>query len=133
MCLPIDERTTKVFFLFYFKSFKVPFLPIKFPRQVMEPILKIANEVHIKPLLQQDGYACAEEQAGYERHYDAPIAELSPAVHAFPALTIRKWEEYLAREEKRGGRPTTGLIDVSKLARHARPAANETPNAETSS
>jgi len=84
----------------------------------MEPILKIANVMHIKPLLEQDGDACREEQEGYERHYDAPIAELSPAVHAFQALTIRKWEEYLAREEKRAGKPGTGVIDAAKLVKN---------------
>ena len=120
MVLPMDERTSKVFFLFYFKQFKVPFLPVHFPRRVMDPIIKLANVVHIRPLLQQDGYACAEEQAGYERHYDAPIAELSPAVHAFQALTIRKWEEFLAREEAKKGKPSTGLIDTQKLTQKSR-------------
>ena len=116
MVLPIDERTTKVFFLFYFKSFKVPFLPLKFPKRVMDPIIKIANIVHIKPLLSEDGLACALEQTGYEDHYDEPIAELSPAVHAFQALTIRKWEEYLAREAEKTGK-STALIDPAKLKR----------------
>jgi hypothetical protein len=94
--LPIDERTTQMFFLFYFRSFKVPFLPLRFPRKLMDPILKAANRLHITPLLGQDAVACESEQSGYERYYDEPIAELNPAVHAFQALTIRKWEEYLA-------------------------------------
>lgn len=123
LVLPEDERTTKVFFLFYFKSFNVPFTPLKFPRRLMQPIIKMANLVHVIPLLEQDGTACAEEQAGYERHYDAPLAELSPAVNAFQALTIRKWEEFLAREEARGTKPGTGLIEASKLSRKPKPAA----------
>jgi hypothetical protein len=97
--LPIDQRTSKMFFLFYFRSFKVPFLPMRFPRRLMDPILRVANELHIKPLLREDAVACESEQQGYEQYFDAPIAELSPAVHAFQALTIRKWEEYLARVE----------------------------------
>ncbi len=121
LVLPEDERTTKVFFLFYFKSFNVPFTPFKFPRQLMEPIIKAANLVHVIPLLEQDGVACMEEQAGYERHFDAPIAELSPAVNAFQALTIRKWEEFLAREEART-KPATGLIEASKLSRKPKDA-----------
>ena len=120
MVLPMDERTSKVFFLFYYKNFKVPFLPIHFPRRLMDSVIKIANKVHVRPLLEQDGFACAEEQAGYERHYDAPIAELSPAVHAFQALTIRKWEEFLAREEAKKGKPSTGLIDTQKLTQKSR-------------
>ena len=41
--------------------------------------------------------AVEAEQEGWERHYDAPIAELSPAVHEFQALTIRKWEEHVKK------------------------------------
>ncbi len=98
--LPIDERTTRMFFLFYFRSFKVPFMPLRFPRRLMDPILRAANRFHITPLLEEDVMACESEQAGYERYYDEPIAELNPAVHAFQALTIRKWEEYLASRDK---------------------------------
>lgn len=96
--LPIDERTTRMFFLFYFKSFKVPFTPFRFPRRLMHSVLRIANEVHIKPLVAQDVMACEAEQEGYERHYEEPIAEINPAVHAFQNLTIRKWEAHLERE-----------------------------------
>jgi len=95
-CLPIDETTTRAFFLFYFDGFKIPFLPLKMPRQAMEPVLGIAKEVVFKPLLAEDGVACEAEQQGYNDHWNAPIAELNPAVHEFQALTIRKWEAYLA-------------------------------------
>jgi len=99
--LPIDSNTTRVFFLFYFKFFKVPFLPIDVPRFLMRPLLYMANKLHIAPLLKQDGWAVEAEQKGYEEHFEAPIVELNPAVHAFQELTIRKWEEYLRREELR--------------------------------
>lgn len=105
--LPIDERTTRTFFLFHFKALKVPFLPVHIPRQLMTPLLAIANKVMIGPLLDQDGVAVELEQAGYERHWDAPIAEINPAVHAFQKLTIRKWEEYLeSLPAKRGPKGT---------------------------
>jgi hypothetical protein len=39
------------------------------------------------------------EQEGYELHYDAPLAELNPAVNLFQQLTIRKWEEHLSRRK----------------------------------
>ena len=45
-CLPIDEQTTRAFFLFYFDGFKIPFLPLKMPRQVMEPVLGLSL-IHI--------------------------------------------------------------------------------------
>jgi phenylpropionate dioxygenase-like ring-hydroxylating dioxygenase large terminal subunit len=96
---PIDERTTRNFYLFYFDHFVVPFTSLPIPRRVMTPFLKIANEVLVKPLLSQDGFAVEAEQDGYERHWDEPIVELSPAVNAFQALTVRKWEEHLAREQ----------------------------------
>ena len=37
------------------------------------------------------------EQQGYDVHFDAPLAELNPAVNLFQQLTIRKWEEHLVR------------------------------------
>ncbi|MEM9693253.1 MAG: aromatic ring-hydroxylating dioxygenase subunit alpha [Myxococcota bacterium] len=108
--LPVDERTTKMFFLFYFKSFKVPFLPVRFPHRMMKSILRVANELHIKPLLAEDIVACQAEQIGYEKHFDKPIAELNPAVHAFQALTVRKWEAYLEAEaDKRPAEKTIPL------------------------
>jgi hypothetical protein len=95
--LPIDERTTRAFFLFYFDALKVPFTAMRIPRWLMTTVLRIANAVLIKPLLRQDGFAVEAEQEGYEAHFDAPIAELNPAVSLFQQLTIRKWEEYLAK------------------------------------
>lgn len=96
-CLPIDEQTTRAFFLFYFEAFKIPGLPLRMPRRVMEPVLAIAREAVFRPLLHEDGVAVEAEQLGYNEHWAAPIAELNPAVHEFQALTIRKWEEYLAQ------------------------------------
>jgi 4beta-methylsterol monooxygenase len=111
--LPIDERTTRMFFLFYFKSFKVPFTPLRIPRRLMNPLVKAANRLQIRPLLEEDAMACEAEQIGYETHWDEPIAELNPAVHAFQALTIRKWEEYLASESnKRGKRRGDSPIEL---------------------
>ena len=104
--LPIDERTTRAFFLFYFSSFKVPFLPIHFPRRAMNVILRAANRLHIRPLLAQDQVAVELEQQGYEEHFDAPIAELNPAVNLFQSLTVRKWEEHLVRAASNEARPS---------------------------
>jgi hypothetical protein len=61
----------------------------------MYPILHIANRLLMRPLLNQDGGAVEEEQVGYERHFDQPSFELNPAIHAFQALTLRKWDEHL--------------------------------------
>ena len=99
--LPIDQRTTRVFFLFYFDHFKIPFTPFKIPRRVMTPFLKLSNLLMIKPLLSQDGVVTQGEQLGWERHWDEPIIEINPVVNAFQALTVKKWEEYLAREQQK--------------------------------
>ena len=100
--LPIDERTTRAFFLFYFKSLKVPLLPVRIPRFAMTAVLKISNRVLIGPLLNQDGVAVEAEQQGYERHWDAPPIEYNPAVRAFQNVTVRKWREYMARGTENG-------------------------------
>ena len=101
--LPIDERTTRAFFIFYFSpdTLKVPFLPVTIPRQVIKTVLRIAKEVLVRPLLSEDKFAVEAEQEGYDVHFDKPIAELNPAVREFQDLTIRKWEEHLARTQKK--------------------------------
>ncbi|HVW27562.1 MAG TPA: Rieske 2Fe-2S domain-containing protein [Polyangiaceae bacterium] len=96
--LPIDRTTTRCFFLFYYdpRTFKVPFLPVTIPKKLLRALLTAGNALLVRPLLEQDGFAVEEEQRAYDRHYDAPMMELNPAIGAFQALTIRKWEEYLA-------------------------------------
>ena len=43
--------------------------------------------------------ADAIKQAGYEANFEAPIVELNPAVHLFQELIVRKWEDYLDRQQ----------------------------------
>ena len=97
--LPIDERTTRTFFLFYFDKFVVPFTKVKIPQRVMKPFLQISNKLLIEPLLSQDGVAVEGEQRGFEAHWHKPVVELNPAVNAFQALTVKMWEDHLAREQ----------------------------------
>ena len=92
--LPIDERRSRAFFLFYFKSLKIPLLPLRVPRALMSLVLRLSNRWLIRPLLAQDGEAVEAEQEGYERHWDAPLAELNPVVRAFQSLTVRKWQAH---------------------------------------
>ncbi len=103
--LPMDERTTRAFFLFYFDALKIPFTPLRIPRGVLTPFLKIANQVLIRPLLEEDVHIVEAEQQAYQTHFNAPLAELNPAVDLFQQLTIRKWEEHLG---KIADRPKTG-------------------------
>ena len=94
--LPIDARTTRAFFLFYFDALKFPCTSVSIPRWLMAPLLRVTNRLLIRPLLNQDGFAVEAEQEGYETHFDAPLAELNPVVSLFQQLTIRKWDEHLA-------------------------------------
>jgi hypothetical protein len=94
--LPIDERTTRTFFLFYFESLTIPLTPLRIPRRLMGLVLRISNRVLIGPLLSQDGFAVEAEQRGWEAHHDRPVPDLNPAVALFQQLTVRKWEEHLA-------------------------------------
>ena len=72
---------------------------------LMNLVLALANVLHIEPLLAEDGVAVEAEQEGYEAHFDAPIAELNPAVRLFQQLTIRKWEEHLAKQQGDAAEP----------------------------
>jgi phenylpropionate dioxygenase-like ring-hydroxylating dioxygenase large terminal subunit len=94
--LPIDERTTRVFFLFYFDALKIPFTPLHIPRAVMTPVLYLANRVLIGPLLSEDGIAVEAEQEAYEISKGAAFLEFNPAVTMFQKLIARRWEEYIA-------------------------------------
>lgn len=100
--LPVDERTTRAFFLFYFKSLKVPFTHFRIPHRAMRWVLKASNLLLIAPLLGQDQVAVEAEQEAYERHWGAPPVELNPAVRAFQNVTITKWQDYLIRRAENG-------------------------------
>ncbi|TWP48110.1 aromatic ring-hydroxylating dioxygenase subunit alpha [Lentzea tibetensis] len=96
--LPIDERRTRVFFLFLFApdTYRLPFTRIRMPLAMVRGMLKIAKRAYIVPLLEQDRVAIEAEQVAHELHHDLPIPELNPAVQEFQRLTISKWEEALA-------------------------------------
>ena len=94
--LPVDERTTKVFFLvFYSDALKIPFTSIPMPKWLTVLALKFAKQVLIKPLFNQDGVIVKKEQEGFEAHPDLVNIELNPVVHMCQNLTIKKWDEYL--------------------------------------
>ncbi|HEX2317127.1 MAG TPA: Rieske 2Fe-2S domain-containing protein, partial [Thermomonospora sp.] len=43
--LPVDRTTTRVFFIFYFDAFKVPFTPWPMPRAVMRPLMRAGRRL----------------------------------------------------------------------------------------
>jgi hypothetical protein len=93
--LPIDERTSRVFFVFYFDALKVPFTSLRIPRVIMGPFLRLANFLLIRPLLSEDGIAVEAEQKAWIASAGAPFIEFNPAVTLFQKLIARRWEEYL--------------------------------------
>lgn len=107
--LPIDERTTRVFFLFYFDALKIPFAPLRIPRWVMEPFLAVANRLLIKPLLSEDGIAVEAEQQAYDKFSGGPAIEFNPAVQMFQKLIVRRWEEHLAQSARGHQNETEGV------------------------
>lgn len=95
--LPINDRKTRVFFLFYFDAIKIPGVPVKTPKWLTQTVLNIAKPLVFAPILREDGIALEAEQLGYDQHWDAPPIELNPVVPLFQQLTAKKWEDYLAR------------------------------------
>ncbi len=106
---PIDERNTRAFFLFYFSPdmMKIPGVPFAMPKRLVGAVMPIAKRILVNPLLDEDGLAVEGEQEGYENHWDQPVPDLNPVLHAFMALTIRKWDEYLASD--RDAKPETRI------------------------
>ena len=96
LMLPLNARTTRVFFLFYFNNVRIPFTRWYFPQRLMTWVLTLVVPFFIKPLVSQDGDAVDWEQQGYERYFDSQLAELCPAVPEFQQVIVRKWEEHLS-------------------------------------
>jgi phenylpropionate dioxygenase-like ring-hydroxylating dioxygenase large terminal subunit len=94
--LPLDEHTTRVFFMMMYDALRVRALPVPLSRRTVRWLLRAAQPT-VRSLLEQDGAALEAEQAGYEAHWSAPLVELNPAVSQLHRLTIRKWDAYLAR------------------------------------
>jgi 4beta-methylsterol monooxygenase len=102
--LPMDERTTRVFFVMMYDTLRVAALPVPLSHRTVRWLLRAAQPT-VRSLLDQDGLALEAEQAGYQAHWAAPLVELNPAVSQLHRLTIRKWEAHLAR--------TAGPVEVT--------------------
>ncbi|MEV4432717.1 aromatic ring-hydroxylating dioxygenase subunit alpha [Streptomyces sp. NPDC049555] len=127
--LPMDRRTTRVFFLFYFDALKIPGTHRKVPRALMGTLLRLAAPLTVEPLLRQDGDAVEAEQRGWELHHTEAIIELNPAVGLFQDLTIRKWQEFLDRNRERARPSRIAVLDGEPLHGSSRPAAGASPRA----
>jgi phenylpropionate dioxygenase-like ring-hydroxylating dioxygenase large terminal subunit len=96
--LPVNERKTRAFFVFYFDALKIPLTGVALPAALMRPLMRAARHLVIGPLLEQDGDMVEAEQDAYDSAPDAPYVELNPVVLEFQKLIIARWREHLARE-----------------------------------
>ncbi len=99
--LPIDDRTTRVFFLFCYDRMKFRYVPFRVGHRMIEMGLRLLNPA-VRALLDQDGFALEAEQEGYGSAFGWPPIELNPVVRHLHQLTIRKWEEHLAGTCRKG-------------------------------
>ena len=97
--LPLDARTTRVFFLFYFAALRIPLTRIAVPRWLLAPLLRISNRLMIRPLLMQDGAMVEAEQRAYEAQPDAPAIEFNPVVIEFQRLIIAEWRRHFGESD----------------------------------
>jgi 4beta-methylsterol monooxygenase len=96
--LPIDQRTTRIFLLSCSDRATIPFTPWKPPNLLVRPFLGIFRELLVRPLFDEDVWSTEAEQEGYETFHDLATLDPHPSIRPCYQLTIRKWEEHLARE-----------------------------------
>ncbi|MBC7171382.1 MAG: aromatic ring-hydroxylating dioxygenase subunit alpha, partial [Polyangiaceae bacterium] len=96
--LPIDANTTRIFLLSCTERVNIPFTPWPPPDALLRPFMGFARELLVRPLFDEDVWSTEAEQEGYEAHFDAPAIDPHPSIRPCYQLTVRKWEEHLARE-----------------------------------
>lgn len=125
--LPIDEATTRCFYLFLWGPMVVPLLRLDVPFALRRPILKAINAVYLEPLLREDRLVLEEEQEALRVHGGERSIEVNPIVQAFQRLTLEKWEAYVASERARlatggGGRDGLASLGAGLRPEDLRPA-----------
>jgi phenylpropionate dioxygenase-like ring-hydroxylating dioxygenase large terminal subunit len=98
--LPMDRRTTQVFFLFYFDAVQIPLLRRPMPRGLQTVLMAAARRLLIMPLLAQDGRMVEAEQLAYERDPQIAGTELNPAVTEFQKMIVGQWRDHLERSRQ---------------------------------
>lgn len=112
--LPVDERATRVFFVFCYDKLRPEFSPLALGHRSVRALLWLVQPA-VRRLLGQDGFALEAEQEGWDRHFEQPIPDLNPVVAPVERLTIEKWEAYLAsspsaRAERSHAAPATDSL-----------------------
>jgi hypothetical protein len=96
--LPLDARTTRVFFVMMYDRLRVAALPISLSHRAVRWLLR-AVQPSVRTLLDEDGAVLESKQASYEAQWTSPLVDLNPAVSLLHRLTIRKWEAHQLRAE----------------------------------
>ena len=108
--VPVDEKTTRCFFVFLFGSLEIPFIRMQIPRFLRIPLIKMINKFYVIPLLNQDLWALREEQIAHEKHKEEHHYEFSPIVSEFQKMTLEKWKQYVKSESERETREKEAKI-----------------------
>ncbi len=98
---PIDEKTTRCFFVFLLGPLEIPFINKPVPKFLRTTVIHLANFFYIVPLLKEDVFILQEEMLGQERHPHIQHLEFNPIVGEFQKLSIKKWNEYIHSEAVR--------------------------------
>lgn len=96
--LPIDEATTRCFFMFQFGRIEIPGIRLNIPFKLRKPLLHLINKFYLIPLLEQDKKALEEEQRGFDIYRRKPNFEFNPIMMLFQKLTLEKWDQYLTEQ-----------------------------------
>lgn len=99
--VPVDEKTTRCFFVFLFGSLEIPVIRMQIPQFVRKPLIRLINKFYVIPLLNQDLWALEEEQIAHEKHPDEHHYEFNPIVSEFQKMSLEKWEQYVTSESDR--------------------------------
>jgi nitrite reductase/ring-hydroxylating ferredoxin subunit len=98
LMLPLDGDTTKVFLLSLSNRVRIPFTPWLAPRWLQQFVVPLCARFLVAPLLDADGWSAELEQDGHGEHPSAPTIDPHPAILPCYQLTVRKWQEHLARD-----------------------------------
>ncbi|MEM7549256.1 MAG: Rieske 2Fe-2S domain-containing protein [Bacteroidota bacterium] len=99
--VPVDEKTTRCFFVFLFGSLEIPVIRKQIPRFMRKPLIYLINKFYVIPLLGEDLWALEEEQIAHDKHPAEHHYEFSPIIKDFQVMSLEKWEEYLESESER--------------------------------
>lgn len=97
LMLPLDRYTTKVFLLSLSDRVRIPFTPWLAPRWLQRFVIPLCSRFLVGPLLDDDGWSAELEQEGHAEYPSAPTIDPHPAIRPCYQLTVRKWQEHLAR------------------------------------